>query len=58
MSNPVITPYMTRNEKSEILKWLEKNNNDFITKKPLNKEILVPNFILKATMREYKESLK
>ena len=58
MSNPVITPYGTTYEKSEILKWLKKNNNDFITKKPLNKEMLVPNFILKATMREYKESLK
>ena len=57
MVNPVITPYGTTYEESEILKWLEKNNNDFTTKKPLNKEMLVTNFILKAKMREYNESL-
>ena len=58
MENPYITPYGTTYEKSEILKWIEKNNNDYITKKPLNKEMLVPNYILKATMTEYNESIK
>ena len=57
MINPVITPYGTTYEKSEILKWIEKNNNDFMAKKPLNKEMLVTNFILKAKMREYNDSL-
>ena len=58
MENPYITPYGTTYEKSEILKWIEKNNNDYITKKPLSKEMLVPNFILKATMTEYNDSIK
>ena len=58
MDNPVITPYGTTYEKSEILKWIKKNNNDYITKKPLSKEMLVPNHMLKATMKEYTESLK
>ena len=58
MDNPVITPYGTTYEQSEILKWIEKNNNDYITKKPLCKDMLVPNHMLKATMKEYTESLK
>ena len=58
MSNPVITPYGTTYEKSEILKWINQNNNDYITKKPLTKEMLVDNYILKATMTEYEESLQ
>ena len=58
MEHPVITPYGTTYEESEILKWIEENNNDFITKKPLTKDMLVPNEILISTMKEYKESLK
>ena len=57
MEHPVITPYGTTYEESAILKWIEENNNDFITKKPLNKDMLVPNEILISTMKEYKESL-
>ena len=57
MEHPVITPYGTTYEESEILKWIEQNSNDFITKKSLNKEMLVPNEILISTMKEYKESL-
>ena len=58
MVNPVITPYGTTYEKSEISKWIDENNNDFITKKPLTKDMLVNNYILKANMREYEENLK
>jgi len=58
MDHPVITPYGTTYEESEILKWIEQNNNDFITKKTLTKDMLVPNEILISTMKEYKESLK
>ena len=57
MEHPVITPYGKTYEESEILKWIEENNNDFINKKPLNKEMLVPNEILISIMKEYKESL-
>ena len=57
MEHPVITPYGTTYEESEILKWIAENNNDYITKKPLNKDMLVPNEILISTMKEYKESL-
>ena len=56
MENPVVTPYGTTYEESEILKWIEKNNNDYITKKPLTKDMLVPNEILKASMQKYRES--
>ena len=56
MENPVITPYGTTYEYSEILKWIEKNNNDYITKKPLTKDMLVPDYMLKATMDKYNES--
>ena len=56
MENPVITPYGTTYEESEILKWIEKNNNDYITKKPLTKDMLLPNYILKAIMEKYRES--
>ena len=58
MDNPVITPYGTTYEESAILNWIEKNNNDYITKKPLNKNMLTKNLILEATMKEYKQSLK
>ena len=58
MENPVITPYGTTYEQSEILKWIEKNNNDYIIKKPLDKFMLIPNFILKSNMREYSENFK
>ena len=58
MDNPVITPYGTTYEESAILNWIEKNNNDYITKKPLNKNMLAKNLILEATMKEYKQSLK
>ncbi len=57
MDNPVITPYGTTYEESAILNWIEKNNNDYITKKPLNKNMLAKNLILEATMKEYKQSL-
>ena len=56
MENPVVTPYGTTYEESEILKWIEKNNNDYITKKPLTKDMLVPNEILKASMQKYRDS--
>ena len=58
MENPVITPYGTTYEKSAILDWINKNNNDYLTKKPLNKDMIIPNYILKSSMMEYNESLK
>ena len=58
MENPVITPYGTTYEKSAILDWINKNNNDFLTKKPLSQDMLIPNYILKSSMMEYNGSLK
>ena len=58
MENPVITPYGTTYEKSAILDWINKNNNDFLTKKPLSQDMLIPNYILKSSMMEYNDSLK
>ena len=58
MDNPVITPYGTTYEKSAILKYIEENNNDYLTKKPLSKDMIIPNYMLKAAMREYNDSLE
>ena len=58
MEDPVITPYGTTYERSAILSWLKKHNNDPLTKKKLTKDMLIPNYALRSAIQEYKESLK
>ena len=58
MENPVITPYGTTYEKSAIIDWISKNKNDFMTKKVLNENMLVNNYMLKVAIKNYKESLE
>ena len=58
MEEPVITPYGTTYEKSAIIDWISKNKNDFMTKKVLNENMLVNNYMLKVAIKNYKESLE
>ena len=58
MEEPVITPYGTTYEKSAILDWIEKNKNDYVTRKSLTKDMLVENYFAKTAIKEYNESLK
>jgi len=58
MEDPVITPYGTTYEREAITKWIEKNKNDYQTKKKLTVDMLVPNYILKSEINYYNESLK
>ena len=57
MEEPVITPYGTTYEKSAIIDWMAKNKTDFMTKKALNENMLVNNYMLKVAIKNYKESL-
>jgi hypothetical protein len=54
MEDPVITPYGTTYEKTEILKWIESNKNDYVTKKPLDNTMLAANYMLKVIIEDYK----
>ena len=58
MEEPVITPYGTTYEKSAIIDWMAKNKTDFMTKKALNENMLVNNYMLKVAIKNYKESLE
>ena len=58
MEDPVITPYGTTYEKIAILNWIFLHKNDYLTRKPLTEDMLVPNYILKSAIKEYKESYK
>ena len=58
MEDPVITPYGTTYEKIAILNWIFLHKNDYLTQKPLTEDMLVPNYILKSAIKEYKESYK
>ena len=57
MNEPVITPYGTTYEKTAIIDWIKKNKTDFKTNKFLNEDMLIPNYILKVAIKNYKESL-
>ena len=54
MEEPVITPYGTTYEKSAIIDWMAKNKTDFMTKKALNENMLVNNYMLKVAIKNYK----
>ena len=54
MKDPVITKYGHSYERNEIEKWIEKSGNDPMTKKPLTKNDIFPNFQLKSLIEEYK----
>lgn len=56
MDDPVITPYGTTYERSAILNWIEKNKTDYNSNKKLTADMLVTNYVLKASLEEYKES--
>ena len=56
MEDPVITPYGTTYERSAILNWIEKNKTDYNSNKKLTADMLVTNYVLKASLQEYKES--
>ena len=54
MENPVLTPYGQYYEKNAILKWLEKNKTDPVTRENLTKEMLVEDLDFKREIIEYK----
>jgi hypothetical protein len=58
MKDPVITKYGHSYERNEIEKWIEKSGNDPMTKKPLTKNDIFPNFQLKSLIEEYKKMKK
>ena len=58
MKNPVITPYGTTYDKDAILGWLKTNETCPLTKKPLNRKMLIPNYALKNAITRYVESSK
>jgi len=58
MEDPVITPYGTTYEKSAILNWIKKNKTDYINNKVLTEDMLVTDYILKSSIKEYIKSIK
>lgn len=54
MKDPVITKYGITYDRASILGWLEKSNTCPITRKPLSKEELIPNYTLKNIIEEYR----
>ena len=58
MEDPVITKYGHTYERKEIENWIEKSGNDPLTKKPLTKNDIFPNFQLKNLIEEYKKMKK
>ena len=58
MKNPVITPYGTTYDKDAIISWLKTNETCPLTKKPLNRKMLIPNYALKNAITRYLESTK
>ncbi len=54
MENPVLTPSGQYYEKNAILKWLEKNNTDPVTREYLSKEMLMEDLDFKREIEEYK----
>jgi hypothetical protein len=53
MQDPVMTKYGHTYERSEIEKWIDKHHNDPLTKKPLEKSDLIPNYAMKNLIEEY-----
>ena len=53
MKEPVMTKYGHTYEKCEIEKWIDKHHNDPLTKNPLEKSDLIPNFAMKNLIEEY-----
>ena len=53
MEDPVMTKYGHTYERSEIEKWIDKYHNDPLTKKPLEKSDLFPNYNMKNLIEEY-----
>ena len=54
MENPVLTPSGQYYEKNAILKWLEKNKTDPVTREYLSKEMLLEDLDFKREIEEYK----
>lgn len=54
MDNPVLTPSGQYYEKNAILKWLEKNNTEPITREYLSKDMLIEDLDFKREIEEYK----
>jgi len=54
MDNPVLTPSGQYYEKNAILKWLEKNKTDPITREHLSKDMLIEDLDFKREIEEYK----
>ena len=48
-----MTKYGHTYEKCEIEKWIDKHHNDPLTKNPLEKSDLIPNFAMKNLIEEY-----
>ena len=58
MDDPVITKYGHSYERKEIENWIDKAGNDPLTKKPLTKNDIFPNYQLKNLIEEYKKMKK
>ena len=58
MEDPVITKYGHSYERKEIENWIDKAGNDPLTKKPLTKNDIFPNYQLKNLIEEYKKMKK
>lgn len=57
MKDPVMTPQGITFERNSIEDWLNKYDSCPITKKPLAKSELLPNYSLKGAIREFMEKL-
>jgi len=58
ITDPVITPNNITYEKKSLLDYIEKNKCDPKTKKKLNKEDVVPNYILMPHIYENQNNIK
>ena len=54
MKNPVLAPSGNYYEKDAILKWINENKNDPLTKEPLSADILIEDNDYKKAIIEYK----
>ena len=53
MKDPVITPHGITYERSSIESWIDKKSTCPITRKPLKKIDLIPNYSLKNAIQNY-----
>ena len=53
MEDPVMRKYGHTYERTEIEKWIDKNHNDPLTKEPLEKSDLFPNYNMRNLIQEY-----